>query len=174
MRTVLALGSVLAVLAAACDRGAGVTTGPARAAGPLLAASTNGATMTIISQRFESQGETFPLCDGTVATGDISWNEEDARLDFPDGSFSFRVHLNMLGGTAIGPDGTVYVLHQVNQSQTTFEAPSNTFDIQQTARIAAISPGSGGNLFFIDVLTVHFDPVNGFSSSDTITVDCRG
>ena len=174
MRTVLALGSVLVVLAAACDRGAGVATGPAQAAGPLFAASDNGATMTIISQRFESQGETFPLCDGSVATGDISWNEEDARLDFPDGSFRFLIHLNMTGGRAVGPDGTVYVLHQVNQSQNTFEAPSNTFDLQQTARVAAISPGSGGNLFFDDVLTVHFDPVNGFSTSETLTVDCRG
>jgi len=174
MRNVLALGSVLAVLTAACDPGAGVSTGPARAAGPLFAASDNAATMTIISQRYESQGETFPLCDGSVATGNINWNEEDARLDYPDGSFRFRVHLNMLGGQAIGPDGTVYVLHQVNQFQNTFESTSNIFDLQQTARIAAISPGSGDNLFFEDVLVLHFDPVNGFTVTDTLTVECRG
>ena len=173
MRTVMALGSVLAVLAAACDGGARSATGAAAIAGPRFAASDQAATMTIISQRYESFGESFPLCDGTVAFGDITWNEEDARLDFPDGSFLFRVHLNMLGGQAVGPDGTVYVLHQVNQFQDTFESTTNTFDTQQTARIAAISPGSAGNLFFEDVLTTHFDPVNGFSSSDTVTVDCR-
>ena len=174
MRTVLALGSVLAVLAAACGREAGVATGPARAAGPLYAASDNAVTVTILSQRYESEDETFPLCDGTVATGTINWNEDDTRLDYADGSYRYRVHLNMLDGRAVGPDGTVYVLHQVNQFQNTFESPSNTFDSQQTARIAAISPGSAGNLFYEDFTTLHFDPVNGFSSSHTVTVECRG
>jgi hypothetical protein len=164
----------LAVLSAACDGGAGVSTAPVLSAGPRFATSDNAATMTIISQRYESQGESFPLCDGSAAFGDITWNEEDAQLDYPDGSFRFRVHLNMLDGRAVGPDGTVYVLHQVNQDQREFVAESNTFDLHATARIAAISPGSAGNLFYDDVITLHFDPVNGFSSSDTVTVECRG
>jgi hypothetical protein len=174
MRNVLALGSVLAVLAAACDGGAGVSTGPARAAGPLFEASADAPTVTILSQRYQSQDETFPLCDGSVATGTINWNEDDTRLDYPDGSVRYRVHLNMVGGRAVGPDGTEYVLHQVNQFQSTFESASNIFDSQQTVLIAAISPGSGDDLFFEDVSVVHFDPVNGFSSSDTVTVECHG
>jgi hypothetical protein len=174
MRNVWALGSVLAVLAAACDGGAGAATAPALSAGPRFALSDNAATMTIISQRYESQGESFPLCDGNAAFGDITWNEEDAQLDYPDGSYRFRIHLNMLGGRAVGPDGTVYVLYQVNQDEREFESSSNTFDLQATARIAAISPGSGDNLFYDDVITVHFDPVNGFTVTDTLTVECRG
>lgn len=174
MRGIWALGSVVALLAAGCDGGVNGITAPPIGTAPRFEASAEAATMTIISQRYESFGESFPLCDGTVAFGDINWNEEDARLDFPDGSFRFRVHLNMTGGRAVGPDGTEYILHQVNNSQNVFESPTNTFDFQQTARIAAVSPGSGGNLFFEDFSTFHFDPVNGFSSTHTITVDCRG
>ena len=141
---------------------------------PRYDASAAATTVTHTNDIYFSAGESFPLCDGSSAFGDITWHEVVLQQQNPDGSYRYQIHFDMVGGgQATGPDGTQYVVHQVNGDTRIFDSPTQTFDLQGTVRINVLALGSGANLFYLDTITVHFDPVNGYSSSDSLTVDCR-
>ena len=162
MRTTIAFGVTLALVTAACDGGRAVGGNPADAGTPQFSVNANTSRVVVFNDRFTSEDESFPLCDGGVAFGDIEWHEVVLHIPGPDGTSRVFAHLNMVeGGRATGPDGTEYVVQQVNGEFVSGWPPQHP----STVRIMLLSPGSADNLFY----TLQRD-----ASGSTVTVECRG
>lgn len=162
MRSMMSLGLVFALLSGACDSERTTAIRPFRAgATPLFetssrAASGNGSTISVLNEQYFSEVEDFYLCDGTFAEGAITWHELILQVANPNGTL-VTDHLNIVdGGRATGPDGTEYIVQQVNSD---IRGDAHTsFHV----RIMLISPGDGQNVFF-------------FTDRDGVwTMECRG
>ena len=157
-----ALTLALAVVCLACDGGIRAVTPEADRPELATLAGQNGLKVTATNNFYFEEQETFPLCDGTYATGSIMWHEVIIAMTNEDGSVRQLITYNMVrGGRATGPDGTEYVVQQVNGTDRMFR-DGGVEHRRSTVRIMVLSRGTGQNLFY------SLDQVDG-----TLTVDCR-
>lgn len=146
MRDVLALGISAALLLTGCDGKSRTPVDPARnGSSPSFDAAGQGATVTVVSERYSTEDESFTLCDGSVARGDITWHEVILNLTNANGTMN-QDHLNTIDhGTALGPDGTVYLVRQVNDFMVSDGIGQSTY--RSMVRIMLLSPGNTDNVF---------------------------
>lgn len=167
MRSAIVVLVLPAFLTLACDGSSATDASPAGGS-PRFATSSNSgssnlATVSVISKRYFTEQESFPLCDGGVAVGDINWHELILAVTTPDGVTRRIDELNMTNGArAIGPDGTEYTVQQINMGQSLWSSGAPTQYLKNSLRLMVISPGSGPNLF----LTRNED--------GTYSTECRG
>lgn len=152
--------AVVAALAAlACDAGTPAAPGAVAEEPRFVVVGPAGlpdqaAPLRIVNQTDFEEQESFRFCDGTVTWGDITWHEVIVEVEAPEGTVRGHMTYHMIhGGRAYGPDGTEYVVQQVNVGRSVdYDAASpGVSDYRSTIRIMLISRGPEPNALYTDV-----------------------
>lgn len=91
----------------------------------------------------------------------------------PDGSASYREHLNSARGRAWDVLGNEYILKQMSTNQQEYE--TNGSFISVSTFIWKVVPKGQGPVQNLELtLQISWDPINGFQIGSSATTTCRG